>query len=396
MVTHKFLDGNEAAAWGAVYSRPDLVVVFPITPNTTLGNTLALLHARGIYKGGIINCEGEHTVMTICGGSSAAGARTFTSSSSQGIVYMEELIWAVAGYRLPIVMAICNRSIGNPGGLLPTHSDSLLQRDTGWLQIYLENAQEAFDSVIQCFKITEDERVYLPMIFAMDGYVLTSCAMPVEMPDQEEVDDFLPPYKHKYISLDPDNPPRLAPAFGVEVETEIRYQMEMAQENAKTVIEEVDREYAKRFGRSWGGMIEEYKTEGARGVLITMGSITGTARYVIDKMRAEGKPIGLVKLRSFRPFPTEELQEIGKRVEAIGFVDRNFTHGGAGGGGIGTIETARALYPLEDRPHLLGFIAGIGGRDVTPDNLRYMAEKVLKTCDTGKVEKMVEWVQLRA
>jgi pyruvate ferredoxin oxidoreductase alpha subunit len=397
MGTYKILDGNDAAAHGVALSRPDVMAIFPITPNTSLINGLAEMHAKGEIKCQNVTVENEHSALSIVAGAAAAGARTFTASASQGVVHMEEVLWMIPGSRLPLVMAICNRSISNPGSLQCSHSDSLLQRDNGWLQLYCETAQETLDTTIQSYKIAEDKRVLLPTHFCLDGYVLSANASPVDIPEEEEVDDFLPKYKPDHFYLDPTLVPDLSPGSPSYrgFETELRYQIEEAQERAKTVITEVNAEFAKKFGRSYGnGLIEEYRTEDAKGVLITMGSMTGTARVVVDQMRAEGKPIGLVKLRSFRPFPTEDLKEIGKKVEAIGFVDRNFSHGAAAGGAIGAIETSRALYHLDERPPLIGFIAGIGGRDVTYDDFRYMANKVLKTAETKKVEKEVEWIQL--
>jgi pyruvate ferredoxin oxidoreductase alpha subunit len=394
MAVTKVLDGNEAAAYGVKLSRVEVIAAYPITPQTELANRLARFVAEGEIKAKYVTVESEHASMSVCAGASAAGARAFTASASQGIVYMEEVIWMVPGMRLPVVMCIANRSIAFPGALKATHSDSLLQRDSGWIQLYCENSQEVLDTCIQAYRIAEDKRVYLPVIFTQDGYVVTANAMPVEIPDQEAVDNFLPPYKHEFVSLDPDIP--LEPEEGPidETETECRYLMDVAMENAKKVIKEVDEEYGRIFGRRYGGLIEEYRCDGAEGVLITMGSITGTAREVVDSMRDRGKNIGLVKLKAFRPFPTEEIRKIAKQVGAIGFVDRNFSHGSAGGG-IGCIETAKALYNYKYRPPLLGFIAGIGGRDVTPANLEYMAEKVLNAAKTGVVEQEVEWIQLR-
>ncbi|MHA2393491.1 MAG: transketolase C-terminal domain-containing protein [Promethearchaeota archaeon] len=397
MGIYKVLDGNDAAAHGVALSKPDVMAIFPITPNTTLINGLAEMHARGELKCQNVTVENEHAALSVVAGAAAAGARTFTASASQGVVHMEEVLWMIPGNRLPLVMAICNRSIAFPGGLQCTHSDSLLQRDNGWLQLYCETAQETLDTTIQSYKIAEDKRVLLPTHYCLDGYVLSANASPVDIPEENEVDDFLPKYKPDHFYLDPTVVSDLAPGNPSYrgFETEIRYQIEEAQERAKSVIKEVNAEFAKKFGRSYGnGLIDEYRTEDAKGVLITMGSMTGTARVVVDQMREEGKSIGLVKLRSFRPFPTEDLKEIGKKVEAIGFVDRNFSHGGAAGGAIGAIETSRALYHLDERPPLLGFVAGIGGRDVTYDNFRYMANKVLKTAETKKVEKEVEWIQL--
>jgi len=399
MAEWEIMDGNDAAAKGVVLSRPDVISIFPITPNTTLINGLAAYTASGELKAQNVVAENEHAAISVIAGAAAAGARTFTASASQGVVFMEEVLWMIPGSRLPLVMAICNRSISNPGSLLPTHSDSLLQRDNGWLQLYLENAQECIDTTIQSYKIAEDKRVLLPIHYCIDGYTLSACAMPVNVPDQEEVDEFLPPYKPDHFYLDPDNVKLMEPNVpGYRgSETEMRYKISVAQDNAREVIKEVNEEFGKKFGRTYGnGLIEEYKCEDAEGVLITMGSMTGTARVVIDELQEQGKPIGLVNLRSFRPFPTEDLRKVARKVKAIGFIDRNFSHGSAAGGGIGTIETSRALYHLDDRPKLLGFIAGIGGRDVTLDNMRHMANRVLKVAETGKVDKEVEWVQLRA
>jgi len=395
LATKKLLDGNHAAAYGVKLVRAEVLGIYPITPQTELANQLADFVASGELKAKYITVESEHAAMSVCAGGSAAGARVFTASSSQGIVFMEELLWQVPGMRLPIVMAIVNRSIAFPGSLRTDHNDSLLQRDNGWIQMYCENAQEIIDACIQAYKIAEDSRVYLPTIFAYDGYVISHTAMPVEIPDQEDVDAFLPPYKHEYVYLDPKRyKPVITHEPHAEVGVEYRFQMEEAQNNARSVIEEVDREYGKVFGRSYGGPIEKYGCDDAEAVLVTMGSITGTARVVVDEMRREGKPIGLVKLRVFRPFPTEEMQEIGRSVKAIGFVDRNISHGSAGGG-VGTVETARALYTLDERPVLIGFYAGLVGRDVVPSDIRYMADRVLKAAETGKAEKQVEWIGLR-
>jgi pyruvate ferredoxin oxidoreductase alpha subunit len=391
----KLLDGNEAGAYAAKLARVEVIGVYPITPQTEMITRLARMVADGELKAKYITTESEHAAMSICAGASAAGARVFTASASQGIVYMEEVLWAVAGQRLPVVMAICNRTIAFAGNVRATHSDSLLQRDNGWIQLYCENSQEVLDTILQAYKIAENRDVYLPVAVCLDAFSLTHTAMPVEIPDQQDVDAFLPPYRHEYVQLDPDIPQEIV--YGPEPDdvTEYTYQREVAMQNAKAVIKEADKEYGRRFGRSYGGPLEEYRCDGAEGVLVTMGSITGTAKDVIDEMRDGGEPIGLVKLRAFRPFPSEELRAIAGRVKAIGFVDRNFSLGSAGGG-IGCVETARALYPMEKRPALLDFIIGLEGRDVTPDQVEHIAKRVLGAARTGKMEREVEWVQLRS
>jgi len=384
------MEGNEAAAWGAKLSRVEVVPAYPITPQTELISHIASMIARGEMKAQYIKVEGEHTAMAAACGASAAGARVFTASASQGIAFMEEALWMPPGMRLPVVMCMVNRALAPIGGLRPDHNDSLLQRDTGWIQLYCEDSQEVLDTIIQAYRIGEDRRIYLPVAPCYDGYFVSATATPTTVPDQEEVDDFLPPYRHEMISLMPeDHTSRPRPTNIAKA----RYEVQKAMERAKKVIEETDREYAKRFGRSYGGLLEEYACDDAEAVLVTMGSMTGTTRDVIDEMQSEGKRIGLVKLRGFRPFPTEELREMAKKYHAIGIVDRNTSYGSAGGG-IVAMEAARALYPLDDRPLLLDFHVGLGGSDVTMRQIRYMADRVLETLETGRVEKEVEWVEL--
>lgn len=392
MPVTKILEGNEAAAYGAKLSRVEVVAAYPITPQTELISTLATMIAQGELKAEYINVEGEHSALAAVLGASAAGARAFTASASQGIVFMEEIIWMPPGMRLPVVMCIVNRAIAPLGGLRPDLNDSLLQRDTGWIQIYCENGQEVLDTVIQAYRIAEDKRVYLPVAPCFEGYFVSATAMPVEIPDQQAVDEFLPPYKHELYSLLPENPkPRRR--MGASL-AQARYDVCRVMETSKNVIEEVDKEYGKRFGRYYDGLIEQYRCDDANAVMITMGSLTGTARDVVDEFREQGKKLGLVKLRVFRPFPTEEIQEIGSKVKAIGFVDKDTSYGAPSGCGIGCIDTARALYDLKERPLLLNYFVGLGGSDVTMPQLRHIAKRVIKAGETGKAEKPVEWVEL--
>lgn len=387
----RMMDGNEAAAWAVKLSRVEVIPAYPITPQTELISHIASMIAKREMKAQYIKVEGEHTAMAAACGASAAGARVFTASAAQGIAFMEEALWMPPGRRLPIVMCMVNRAIAPLGGLRPDHNDSLLQRDTGWIQLYCENSQEVLDTIIQAYRIGEDSRVYLPVAVCYDGYFVSATAIPTTVPDQEKVDEFLPPYKHEMYSLMPEdyrNPP-WAPMNIAKA----RYEVQQAMERAKDIIEEVDREYAKRFGRSYDGSLEEYACDDAEAVLVTMGSMTGTARDVIDELQAEGKRIGLVKLRGFRPFPTEQLRELAKRFHAIGIVDRNTSYGSAGGGVV-AMEAARALYPLDDKPLLLDFHVGLGGSDVTMRQIGYMAERVLEALEKGRVENEVEWVEL--
>ncbi|MDH5791056.1 MAG: pyruvate ferredoxin oxidoreductase [Candidatus Bathyarchaeota archaeon] len=386
----RMMEGNEAAAWGARLSRAEVVPAYPITPQTEVISHIATFIAEGKMKAQYIKVEGEHTAMAAAVGASVAGARVFTASASQGIAYMEEALWMPPGRRLPIVMCMVNRALAPIGGLRPDHNDSLMQRDNGWIQLYCENSQEVLDTIIMAYRIGEDRRVYLPVAPCYDGYFVSATATPTTVPDQAEVDEFLPPYVHEMYSLMPETyRPR---PFEMNI-AKGRYEVQQAHERAKAVIEEVDVEYSKRFGRGYDGLLEEYACDDVDAVLMTMGSMTGTARDVVDEMQASGKRIGLLKLRGFRPFPTEELQGLAKRFHAIGVVDRNTSYGSAGGG-IVSMEVARALYPLEDRPLLLNFHVGLGGSDVTMRQIGYMADKTLEAVEKGRVEKAVDWVEL--
>lgn len=388
------LEGNLAAVQGIMLCRPEVIAAYPITPQNAVTEALAELVASAQLNAKYVTVESEHSALSVCAGASAAGARTFTASSSQGILYMEEPIWMVPGLRLPVVMALVNRSLAFPGALLSDQNDSMLQRDTGWIQLYCENGQEILDNAIQAYRIAEDERVYLPVMFIYDGYTLSHTTTPVQIPDQTAVDAFLPPYEHKWEYLDPDRPlwAGIAPDF--ERSMEVRYQMEMAMYSARQVISEVDEEFGKTFGRRYGGLVEEYRCQNVEAVIITLGGTVGTAKDAVDELQAEGKPVGLVKIRAFRPFPTEELRAIARRVKAVGVIDRNLSHGSSGGG-ITALEVGHAIYTVENRPRLLSFVAGLAGRDITYAHVRRMAEKTLHAAETGIVENEVEWIGLR-
>jgi pyruvate ferredoxin oxidoreductase alpha subunit len=384
----RMMEGNEAAAWGAKLARAEVVPAYPITPQTELISSIASLIADGTMKAEYIKVEGEHTAMAAAVGASVAGARVFTASSSQGIAFMEEALWQPPGRRLPIVMCMVNRSMGPLGGLRPDHTDSLLQRDLGWIQLYCENSQEVLDTILMGYKIGENRDIYLPVAVCYDGYFVSATATPTTVPDQAQVDEWLPPYRHEWYSLIPGEFKMPPPQSFIKM----RMGLEEAHQRAKKVIEAVDKDYKRRFGRGYDGLLEEYNCEGAEAVIMTMGSMTGTVRDVVDIMRAKGKKIGLIKMRGFRPFPTEELQKIAPKYKALAVVDRNNSFGSAGGG-IVSMETARALYSVPDRPLLLNFHVGLSGTDVTMRQIEYMCNETLKAAETGKVKKVVDWVE---
>ena len=384
----RMMEGNEAAAWGAKLARAEVVPAYPITPQTELISTIASLIADGTMKTEYIKVEGEHTAMAAAVGASAGGARVFTASSSQGLAFMDEPLWIPPGRRLPIVMCMVNRSMAPLGGLRPDHNDSMHQRDKGWVLLYCENSQEVLDTILQAYKIAENSEIYLPVAVCYDGYFVSATATPTTVPDQAKVDEWLPPYKHEWYDLMPDSYKMPPPKSFIQQ----RMELAEAHEKAKKVIKDVDVDYKKIFSRGYGGLIEEYNCDGAEAVLVTMDSMTGTARDVIDEMRTQGKKIGLIKLKCFRPFPREEFQKIAPKYKAIGVVDRNNSFGSAGGG-IVAMELSRALYELPDKPLIANFHVGLSGTDVTMNQIRYMADETLKAAETGKVKHVIDWVE---
>ena len=390
MAFTKMMEGNEAAAWGAKLSRAQVIPVYPITPQTELINYIGDLIAQGKFDAKYIKVEGEHSAMGAAIGASRTGARVFTASASQGIAFMEEGLCMVPGLRLPIVMCMVNRALAPLGSLQPDHNDSLMQRDNGWIQLYCENSQEVLDTIIQAYKIGENKDIYLPVAVCYDGYYVSATAIPTMVPDQDKVDDFLPSYRHEWYSLIPEEyrDPGARRDWAQQ-----RYEMQVAHDTAKTVIEDVDTDYCNRFNRGYDGLLEPYSCKDVDAVLIAMGSMVGTGKDAIDIIQAKDKRVGLIKLRCFRPFPTEELVDLVKNVQAVGVIDRNNSIGSAGGG-IVSLEVARALYELDDRPLLLNFHTGLAGTDVTIKHYEYMADECLKAVEEGKVRKKVDWVDL--
>ncbi|MEM2213057.1 MAG: transketolase C-terminal domain-containing protein [Candidatus Nezhaarchaeales archaeon] len=387
MPTKAFIDGNTAAAYGVKLAKPDVICAYPITPQTPIVEALAGFVANGLLKSKYIPIEGEHSAIIACAAAATAGARTFTATSSQGLAYMHEGLFYTSGSRLPVVMAVVSRSIGVPWTILTGHDDSIAQRDTGWIQIYCRNNQEILDTVIQAYRIAEDHRVMLPVMVCFEGYVLSHCYENVVIPDQEEVDSFLPSFKPIY-KLDVEDPLILTTFVPADWWAGFKRKHDEAMEQAKRVIAEVDREYRTRFGRGYGGLIEEYLCDDAEAILIAMGSITETAKMVINRLRKQGEKVGLLNLRAFRPFPKEELRRVAVNVRAIGVIERDYS---VGQGGAVFVELRSTLYDLDQRPSVLSFITGLGGRDVTPSDIERIAIKTLKAARTGRVETEVEW-----
>ena len=385
----KILNGNKAAAYGAKLSRPEIIAVYPITPQTTLVEYLSQFVADGLLDASMVEVESEHSVMSVLHGASIAGCRVFSGTSGQGLAYMYEPYIRTSTMRLPIVMCIVNREVISPTTVWGGPQDSITLRDAGWIQIYVENNQEILDSVIMAYRIAEDSRVLLPVNICYDGFYLSHMTDFVEIPEQESVDAFLPSYEPTHLKIDPDDPMAIDPLTPGDLLMEYRYHHLEAMEQSLSVIEEVDQAFGKSFGRSYGGLLELYRTEDSEIVLLTMGSVTGTAKVAVDRAREHGVKVGLIKLRCLRPFPRERLRESLRGKKVVGVVDRNVCFGWHSGTVF--MEVRSALLDLEHPPFVLNFIAGLGGADITLDHLAKAIHSTQSAVDT-KPEKEVEWL----
>jgi len=384
----KVITGDHAVAIGAKLCRIDVVPAFPITPQTLIIEHIAEFVNDGEFDTKFLTMESEHSVMSAAAAASAAGARVFTATSSQGLAFMHEMLYATAPLRLPVVMANASRTLGGPPGIWCEYNDSMGARDSGWLQLYVEDNQEALDMIIQSFRIAEDKRVLLPVMPCLDGFVLTHTVEPVEIPTQEDVDSFLAPYEPDII-LDPARPAMIGTFMPSEYIMEVRRQTVGAFESAKDVIKEVNDEFAKKFGRDYGGLVDTYRMDDANVALITMGTITSTSREVVDDLRQKGRKVGIIKLRFFRPFPSEILRKLVSNLDALGVFDRSISYHG---GGPVYNEVRSALFGLTIP--VINHLAGLGGRDVTKEQISRMFELTSRAAKGGNV-KEVNWHNTR-
>jgi pyruvate/2-oxoacid:ferredoxin oxidoreductase alpha subunit len=361
-----FLSGNEAVANAVLLCRTPLIAAYPITPQTSIYEKLSSWEASGKLKGIMMRTESEHSAMASCIAASLTGVRTFTATSSQGIALMHEMLHFAAGCRAPVVMVNVNRILSAPWGFWADHLDSLSQRDTGWIQFYCENGQEALDTVIQAYKIAE--QVYLPVLVAIDAFLVSHFVEPVDVPSQEAVDAFLPPLllPHK---LDVDNPGYLMPVVTSEFYRHYRHMAQTDMDSVQEIASQVDREFRQLFGRGYG-VIESFLIDDADLILVTEGSMTSTARLAIRSLRQQGHKIGLLKLRLFRPFPVLAIQQALAGKKKIAVIERTVS---SGGGGIFCQELKAALFHSKDHPSILSYIAGSGGTEVTPEAIRNIA-----------------------
>jgi len=367
----KVMIGNYALSYGAKLSRAQVIGAYPITPQTEVVELLSEMCASGELDAKFIKVESEHSAMAACIGASATGARTFTATSSQGLALMHEVLhWAV-GARTPVVMGNINRALGPPWTIWTEQTDSLAQRDTGWMQVYAQNNQEVIDSVIQAYKVAE--AVQLPAMVVLAAFVLSHTSETVDIPEQEKVDEFLPSYDPEY-KIDPDNPHAFGGLTGPDGYFELRYQIQKAMEDALAKWEEIGREFGDLFGRHYG-LVETYKVEDARELIISSATLASTARGVVDELREKGKKVGLLRIRVFRPFPAETVRSLLSAVDKAIVVDRNISFGASG---IFYQEVKATMYNEKNKPPIFGVIAGLGGRDVTVKDIMNIYEDVMK------------------
>jgi pyruvate/2-oxoacid:ferredoxin oxidoreductase alpha subunit len=370
--TPMLLTGNHAVAWAARLARPQVVPVYPITPQTPILELLTDFQAEGNFDAEIVTPESEHSVLAACIPASLAGARVFTATASQGLLLMHELLHYASGARAPIVMANVNRTVASPWAFWPDQTDSLAQRDTGWIQFYTESAQESLDTVLHAFRLSE--QVLLPVMVNQDAFYVSHALEPVQVPDQAMVDSYLPPYA-PVNRLDTT----IGSSWGNVVSQHMfqrhRETIEASMAQALVLAHEADREWGALTGRSHG-LVERYRCDGARAVIVTMGSMCGTAREAVDAMRDAGQAVGLLKIRLFRPLPVQALQVALEGVADAIVLDRNHS---PGLGGIVHQELRSALYGVASPPRVHGYLAGVGGVNVSPDDIADIVQCALQS-----------------
>lgn len=370
----KVLTGNVAVAYGAMLSDVQVVAAYPITPQTTIIEELATMQAEGLVDLDYVRVESEHSAMAACIGASMGGARAFTATCGQGLFLMHEMLHYATGARTPVVLANVNRAAAAPWTIWSDQTDSVSQRETGWIQLYCEGNQEVLDTTIMAFKIAETLR--LPAMIVLDAFFLSHTSEPIDIPDRETVRDFLPPFDPGDLWLDPNNPRTFGGITMNDAYMEFRWQIQRDMEKAKGVITETHEEFAKVFGRKYH-QVDAYRAEDADVVMVVSGTVASTSRDAIDLLREKGHQVGMIKLKTLRPFPREEIVAVLKGKKKVAIIDRNFSPGATG---IWAQEIRSALYELPegDRPLIYGYIAGLGGRDISVKIIEGIYQKTVK------------------
>jgi len=400
----KILTGNHAAAQALRQVKVGVVAAYPITPQSPVVEKIAEFISKGKMNTRFVKVESEHSALAVCCAASATGSRVGTATSSHGLMLMYEMLPWAAGNRLPIIINLATRATGAPWSVWTDHQDFITMRDVGWIQMFCMDNQEIYDTNIQAFRIAEDPSVFLPIVVAYDGYILSHTMMPVILEKQEDIDDFLPPLNHhinlsdmsQVKGIDPVTTPHLinrgeegiAPGY-----FEYRYAMQKALENSIDIIVEVHDKFAAKFGRSYGnGIYKTHLTEDADTIIFAMGSVASQARNVIKKLRKDGLKVGLVSLKLFRPFPVSYLREFFKNKKQVVVFDRDI---GYGYEGVLSYELKAALYGMKNSPFIKGFIVGLGGRDITDQHIIKGVYKAIEESEKGIITHETDFIGLR-
>ncbi len=392
----ELISGSEAIAIACSLADVDVITAYPIRPYDTVMQFVSKLVADGDLKCEYIVAESEHSQFEIVKHASAVGARVFSGSSGVGWFYAFEALAVTCGLRLPVVAMVGNRALDDPGAFGCEHNDALAVRDLGWMLRWVDTAQEAMDAAFMAWRVAEDPRVFLPCAISTDGAFLTHSQQIVKVPDQSLVDEYLPPYDRGELQLHPDNPITIAPQVNEDWLMEIRRQTDAAMRRSRDVIIEAHDDLERIFGR--GGedpFIEEYMTEDADAVLVGMGTISLPLKVTVRRLRAKGRKVGYVRVKWFRPFPQQELNDSLSRFKAVGVVDRDYSLGSPSNGGVLYSEVRSALYDADGRVPVIGFIAGLGGREVTVPMATEMFDATERVADTGEIEEPLRWIGVR-
>ncbi|UCD83361.1 MAG: pyruvate ferredoxin oxidoreductase [Deltaproteobacteria bacterium] len=377
------MEASLAISEAVKMANVDVVSAYPITPQTHIVESLSGIIADGELDAEFICVESEHTAMSACLGAAACGARTFTATAGQGLELMHEVVYAVSSMRLPVVMTVANRALSAPLSVWGDHSDAMAVRDTGWIQVFVENAQEAYDHVLWAYRVGEDRRALLPVMVHLDGFHVTHVVEPLELLEQAEADRYLPINSYPHPLL-PDRPVTMG-AYGPPfIYTEVKKSQDVALHSVRPVIQEGWKQFAEISGRRYQP-VESYQMEGARVGILTMGSFGETASLAIDQMCKRGEKVGLLKLRLWRPFPFEEVRQAVEGLEILAVVDRCISFGGPGGPVCSEIRSA--LYQATSRPKVVGFVAGLGGRDISPEQFEGIAKRAEEVAEKGSPQE---------
>lgn len=378
----KAMTGNQSASIGACLSRPDVIAAYPITPQSSVVEGLASMIADGKSDAQMVQVESEHSAMSVVQGAAVAGGRVFTATSAQGLALMYEPYFRMSTLRLPMVMAIATREMTSPETVWSGQQDAMSVRDSGWIQVFVENNQEILDMIIQGYKISEDSNVLIPMNVCYDGFYLSHLTERVEIPSQKEVDEFLPKYKCEHVAYDPKNPMAVDPLTPGEILIKYRENHLESMQKAKDVIEKVDKEFKEKFGRAYGGLIDTYRCEDAEIIVLTIGANVGTTRVAVDLARENGIKVGLIKVRFMRPFPNEKIAEVLKDKKGYAVIDRSVSFGW--NCGVLYQEVKAATSDLGENLCSIPAIGGLGGLDISLNHVMSVIEALDNATKEGK------------